>query len=291
MSDIAHPSRTRAILKKYRLSPKKSLGKNFLIDANILKYIVRTAEIDAHTGVIEIGPGIGALTEHLARAAERVLAFEIDRRLIPVLQENLAAFPHVQIIHQDVLEADLKQFAAACFERNQPLSVVANLPYYVTTPILIHVLESGIFFRHMVVMVQKEVARRLTAQPGSKDYGSLSILVQYYTACRYMKLVPKTVFIPQPNVDSAIVKLSRREAPPVRVDDESFFFRLIRASFAMRRKTLINNLLAHFLPKEDKPALLDALAQVEVDGNRRAESLSMAEFARISQALKQKLQG
>ncbi|QNF27718.1 16S rRNA (adenine(1518)-N(6)/adenine(1519)-N(6))-dimethyltransferase RsmA [Metabacillus elymi] len=286
MKDIATPVRTTAILEKYGFSFKKSLGQNFLIEPNILSRIVDHAEVTDKTGVIEIGPGIGALTEQLARRAKKVVAFEIDQRLLPILNETLAPYPNVSIIHQDVLEADLKRAVKEHFSDCEEIMVVANLPYYVTTPIIMKLLEDQLPLKGIVVMLQKEVADRISAKPSTKEYGSLSIAVQYYTDAKTVMTVPKTVFVPQPNVDSAIIRLLVRNEPIVELENESFFFQIVRASFAQRRKTLLNNLV-HFLPngKELKPVIEETLSQVNIDGKRRGESLSIEEFAKLSDAL------
>jgi 16S rRNA (adenine1518-N6/adenine1519-N6)-dimethyltransferase len=286
IKDIATPVRTKAILEKYGFSFKKSLGQNFLIEPNILSRIVDHAEVTDKTGVIEIGPGIGALTEQLARRAKKVVAFEIDQRLLPILNETLAPYPNVSIIHQDVLEADLKGAVKEHFSDCEEIMVVANLPYYVTTPIIMKLLEDQLPLKGIVVMLQKEVADRISAKPSTKEYGSLSIAVQYYTDAKTVMTVPKTVFVPQPNVDSAIIRLLVRNKPIVELENESFFFQIVRASFAQRRKTLLNNLV-HFLPngKELKPVIEETLSQVNIDGKRRGESLSIEEFAKLSDAL------
>jgi 16S rRNA (adenine1518-N6/adenine1519-N6)-dimethyltransferase len=286
MKDIATPIRTKAILEKYGFSFKKSLGQNFLIEPNVLSRIVDHANVTDKTGVIEIGPGIGALTEQLARRAKKVVAFEIDQRLLPILNETLAPYSNVTVIHQDVLEANLMEAITEHFNECEEIMVVANLPYYVTTPIIMKLLEGKLPLKGIVVMLQKEVADRIAANPSTKEYGSLSIAVQYYTDAKTVMTVPKTVFVPQPNVDSAIIRLLVRDEPIVELKNESFFFQIVRASFAQRRKTLLNNLV-HFLPngKELKPVIEATLAQVEIDGRRRGESLSIEEFAKLSDAL------
>jgi 16S rRNA (adenine1518-N6/adenine1519-N6)-dimethyltransferase len=283
--DIATPLRTKELLAKYRFSFKKSLGQNFLIDLNILQQIVQAARIDQQVGVIEVGPGMGALTEQLAKKAGKVLSFEIDQRLLPVLQETLAPYSNIQIVHQDVLKADIAQLVKEHLGQYERVSVVANLPYYVTTPILLHFLESGLHFEHIVVMIQREVAARIAAKPGTKEYGSLSIAIQYYAESRVERVIPKTVFIPQPNVDSAVLKLTMRDKPPVEVDDEDFFFKLIRASFAQRRKTLVNNLQSYFGPERSKAELIRNLEEIGIDGSRRGETLTIVEFATLSNHL------
>jgi len=250
--DIATPGRTKEILARYGFSFKKSLGQNFLIDTNILRKIVDAAGISGDTGAIEIGPGIGALTEQLARRAKKVVAFEIDSRLLPILADTLSAYDNVRIIHQDVLKADLHAVIAEEFAEVSDRMVVANLPYYVTTPIIMKLLTERLPIRGMVVMMQKEVADRLAAKPGTKDYGSLTIAVQYYTEAEVVMTVPRTVFMPQPNVDSAVIRLTKRSHPPVAVEDEEVFFQVVRASFAQRRKTLLNNLLNNLPDGKEK---------------------------------------
>lgn len=284
--DIATPVRTRGILERYGFSFKKSLGQNFLIDTNVLKRIVEFAEIKEDTGAIEIGPGIGALTEQLARSSKKVVAFEIDQRLLPILAETLSEYSNVKVIHQDILKADVKKVIAEEFQDMDDIMVVANLPYYVTTPIILKILEDQLPIRGIVVMLQKEVAERISAKPGTKDYGSLSIAIQYYTKAEIVMTVPKTVFVPQPNVDSAVIRLTRREGPAVQVKDESFFFRIIRMSFAQRRKTLLNNLTSQ-LPngKQKKAEIVAALQESGIDPIRRGETLSLEEFARLSDTL------
>lgn len=285
MKDIATPSRTREILKQHGFSFKKSLGQNFLTEPNILHKIVETAAIDEETNVIEVGPGIGALTEYLARAAHEVIAFEIDDRLIPVLADTLAPYPNVTVIHQDVLKANLTELPQK-FSQQLPIKVVANLPYYITTPIMMHFLESSLEVSEMVVMMQREVADRISAKPGTKAYGSLSIAVQYFMEAETAFIVPKTVFVPQPNVDSAILKLTRRATPAVAVTNEKAFFRLTKAAFQLRRKTLWNN-LTHAYGKDEATVawLKQALAEAEIDPSRRGETLSLEEFGRLSNVM------
>jgi 16S rRNA (adenine1518-N6/adenine1519-N6)-dimethyltransferase len=284
--DIATPARTRAILDKYGFSFKKSLGQNFLIDTNILRRIVDHADLTEESGAIEIGPGIGALTEQLARRSKKVLAFEIDQRLLPILEETLSPYPNTTIINEDVLKADLNAAIEREFNGINDIMVVANLPYYVTTPIIMKLLEDKLPIRGIVCMLQKEVADRISARPGTKDYGSLSIAIQYYTEAETAMIVPKTVFVPQPNVDSAVIKLTKRKEPAVTVKSERFFFQVTKSSFAQRRKTLLNNLTSQ-LPegKQKKEQILSALEQAEIDPGRRGETLSIEEFARLSDAL------
>jgi len=284
--DIATPIRTQEILKKYGFSFKKSLGQNFLIDPNILRNIVGHADLTKDSAAIEVGPGIGALTEHLAREAGKVMSFEIDQRLLPVLEDTLSPYDNVKIVHSDVLKADVKGLIDSELAGFKDIMVVANLPYYVTTPILMKLLTENLPLRGFVVMMQKEVADRISAKPGTKAYGSLSIAVQYHCTAEVAMIVPKTVFMPQPNVDSAVLKLIRHEEPPVTVIDEDFFFSVTRAAFAQRRKTLLNNLQSQ-LPngKAKKEDILRALKQAGVEPSRRGETLSIAEFGALADAL------
>ena len=284
---IADYSATRAILERHGFTFKKSFGQNFLTDTNILQKIVDTAEIDKNVNVIEIGPGIGALTEFLAENAAEVMAFEIDDRLVPILADTLRDFDNVTVVNQDILKVDLAQYIAEFKNPDLPIKVVANLPYYITTPILMHLIESGIPFSEFVVMMQKEVADRISAQPNTKAYGSLSIAVQYYMTAKVAFIVPRTVFVPAPNVDSAILKMVRRERPAVEVQDEKFFFKVTKASFVHRRKTLWNNLTSYFGKSEEvKTKLERALEKADLAANVRGEALDLAAFARLSDALK-----
>jgi 16S rRNA (adenine1518-N6/adenine1519-N6)-dimethyltransferase len=284
--DIATPIRTKEILSKYGFSLKKSLGQNFLIDPNVLRNITEQADLTEDSGTIEIGPGIGALTEHLARSSKKVVAFEIDKRLAPILEDTLSPYRNVKIVYEDVLKADVNKIIQDEFPDIKDIMVVANLPYYVTTPIILKLVTENLPVRGLVVMLQKEVAERISAGPGTKNYGSLSIAIQYYMTAEVAMIVPKTVFIPQPNVDSAVIKLIKREKPKVEVTDEPFFFQITRASFAQRRKTLINNLTSQ-LPdgKEKKEKLLAVLEALKIDPSRRGETLSLEEFADLSNAL------
>ncbi|WP_044340635.1 16S rRNA (adenine(1518)-N(6)/adenine(1519)-N(6))-dimethyltransferase RsmA [Rossellomorea aquimaris] len=284
--DIATPIRTKEILGKYGFSFKKSLGQNFLIDPNILRNITEYAGLSEKTAAIEIGPGIGALTEHLARTSGKVVAFEIDQRLIPILDDTLSPYKNVKIINEDILEADVEAIINKEFEGFEDIMVVANLPYYVTTPIILKLLMERLPIRGICVMLQKEVGDRISAQPGTKAYGSLSIAIQYYTEAEMVMTVPKTVFMPQPNVDSAVIRLTKREKPPVEVISEDFFFTVTRSSFAQRRKTILNNLSSQ-LPqgKEKKDLILEALSAAGVEPTRRGETLTIQEFGLLSDAL------
>lgn len=283
---IADYSVTKAVLERHGFTFKKSFGQNFLTDTNILQKIVDTAEIDKNVNVIEIGPGIGALTEFLAENAAEVMAFEIDERLVPILEDTLRDHDNIKVINEDVLKADLQTHVKEFKNPNLPIKVVANLPYYITTPILMHLIESKIPFAEFVVMMQKEVADRISAEPNTKAYGSLSIAVQYYMTAKVAFVVPRTVFVPAPNVDSAILKMTRREQPLVEVKDEDFFFRVSKISFVHRRKTLWNNLTSHFGKSEEvKTKLEQALENANIKPSIRGEALSIPDFARLSDAL------
>ncbi|WP_028551899.1 16S rRNA (adenine(1518)-N(6)/adenine(1519)-N(6))-dimethyltransferase RsmA [Paenibacillus sp. UNC451MF] len=283
--DIASPKKTKELLQRHGFTLKKSLGQNFLIDPNILNKIVTAAGLDASKGALEIGPGIGALTQQLAKIAGRVVAVEIDQRLLPLLEETLSPYPQASVVHGDVLKVDLKEL----FEQNlagySQVSVVANLPYYITTPIIMKLLEEKLPLENIVVMIQKEVAERMSAKPGGKEYGSLSIAVQYYCEPEIVTIVPHTVFIPQPNVDSAVIKLKVRSQPPVELEDEAFFFEVVHASFVQRRKTINNNLASRFFTKETKGQLEAILLEAGIEPSRRGETLSIQEFARLSHCL------
>ena len=284
---IADYSVTKAVLERHGFTFKKSFGQNFLTDTNILQKIVDTAEIDDQVNVIEIGPGIGALTEFLAERAAQVMAFEIDHRLVPILEDTLRDFDNVTVVNEDILKVDLAQHIQNFKNPELPIKVVANLPYYITTPILMHLIESGIPFSEFVVMMQKEVADRISAQPNTKAYGSLSIAVQYYMTAKVAFIVPRTVFVPAPNVDSAILKMVRRPEPAVAVEDERLFFKVSKASFTHRRKTLWNNLTGYFGKTEEvKEKLTKALNQAGLSPSVRGEALSLAEFASLADALK-----
>ena len=284
---IASPSRTKEILQRHGFRFKKRLGQNFLTNPKVLQRIVAAGGVSAADDVIEIGPGIGALTEFLAESAHQVLALEIDPRLLPVLAETMAPYPNVAVVEADVLKADLPALIAEHFDGQHQLKVVANLPYYITTPILMHLIEAPVAFDDITVMMQKEVADRLTAAPGSKDYGSLTIGVQQRMAIEVAFTVSRTAFVPAPNVDSAIVNLTKRSAPLAKISDQAAFDLLVRGSFAARRKTLWNNLTNLFGKDEAvKAKLTAALAAVGVAPSARAETLSIPQFAALAEALK-----
>ncbi|WP_086429500.1 16S rRNA (adenine(1518)-N(6)/adenine(1519)-N(6))-dimethyltransferase RsmA [Staphylococcus cornubiensis] len=280
--DIATPSRTRALLNQYGFNFKKSLGQNFLIDVNIINRIIDASGIDHTTGVIEIGPGMGSLTEQLAKNAQHVLAFEIDQRLIPVLDDTLSPYDNVTVINEDILKANVAEAIQQHLSHCEKIMVVANLPYYITTPILLTLLEQDLNIDGYVVMMQKEVGERLNAQVGTKAYGSLSIVAQYYTETSRVLTVPKTVFMPPPNVDSIVVKLMKRESPIVDVDNPNAFFKMTKGAFSQRRKTIYNNYQNLFENgKEQKETIMQWLERADIDPKRRGETLSIQEYARL----------
>ncbi|ENI5464391.1 16S rRNA (adenine(1518)-N(6)/adenine(1519)-N(6))-dimethyltransferase RsmA [Staphylococcus pseudintermedius] len=280
--DIATPSRTRALLNQYGFNFKKSLGQNFLIDVNIINRIIDASGIDHMTGVIEIGPGMGSLTEQLAKNAQHILAFEIDQRLIPVLDDTLSPYNNVTVINEDILKANVAEAIQQHLSHCEKIMVVANLPYYITTPILLTLLEQDLNIDGYVVMMQKEVGERLNAQVGTKAYGSLSIVAQYYTETSRVLTVPKTVFMPPPNVDSIVVKLMKRESPIVDVDNPNAFFKMTKGAFSQRRKTIYNNYQNLFENgKEQKETIMQWLERADIDPKRRGETLSIQEYARL----------
>ena len=280
--DIATPSRTRALLDQYGFNFKKSLGQNFLVDVNIINKIIDASQIDDTTGVIEVGPGMGSLTEQLAKHAKKVMSFEIDQRLIPVLNDTLSPYDNVTIINEDILKADIGKAVNTYLDDCDKIMVVANLPYYITTPILLNLMQQDIPIDGYVVMMQKEVGERLNASVGTKAYGSLSIVAQYYTETSKVLTVPKSVFMPPPNVDSIVVKLMQREEPLVDIDDEEAFFKLAKAAFAQRRKTINNNYQNFFKDgKQYKSSILNWLENAGIDPKRRGETLTIQDFAKL----------
>ncbi|AXV43218.1 MULTISPECIES: 16S rRNA (adenine(1518)-N(6)/adenine(1519)-N(6))-dimethyltransferase RsmA [Staphylococcus] len=284
--DIATPSRTRALLDQYGFDFKKSLGQNFLVDVNIINKIIDASDIDETTAIIEVGPGMGSLTEQLAKHAKKVMSFEIDHRLIPVLKDTLAPYDNVTIINEDILKADIATAVNEHLKDCDKIMVVANLPYYITTPILLNLMQQDIPIDGYVVMMQKEVGERLNAEVGTKAYGSLSIVTQYYTETSKVLTVPKTVFMPPPNVDSIVVKLMQRSTPLVDIDDEEAFFKLAKAAFAQRRKTINNNYQNFFKEgKQHKESILSWLEKANIDPRRRGETLSIQDFAQLYKEL------
>lgn len=283
MADLGNFTNTSEILKKYQFRMQKKYGQNFLIDANILAKIVEAAQITADDCVLEIGPGIGTMTQYLAEAAGRVVAVEIDRELIPILEETLAPYQNVTVLCGDILKVDL----AALAEENggRPLKVVANLPYYITTPIIMALFESGMPLVSITVMVQSEVADRMQTGPGSKDYGALSLAVQYYAKPEVVARVPASCFLPRPNVDSTVVRLTRHAEPPVHVDDEAFLFTVIRASFNQRRKTLANGLANAKGLSVTRGQVETALAEMGLPAMVRGETFTLKQFSELSDRL------
>ncbi|TPR50854.1 16S rRNA (adenine(1518)-N(6)/adenine(1519)-N(6))-dimethyltransferase RsmA [Apilactobacillus micheneri] len=287
--DIASPARTQAILNRYHLSAKKSLGQNFLTDLNVLNNIVKAANLNDADNVIEIGPGIGGLTEYLARSSKRVLAFEIDQNLLPVLDDTLSPYNNVKIINEDILQANLPKIIKDDFNDEHPIKVVANLPYYITTPIILDLLKGNAEFDNITVMMQKEVAQRLVADPGSRDYGSLSVIIQYMNNVEIAFEVPRKSFIPAPNVDSAIVTLAKKESIENEVFDVKAFSSFVRACFAHRRKTFWNNMQGLFgkepATKEQVQAVLDNL---NIKPSIRPEKISVDQYVEMANAFHSK---
>lgn len=286
MEKLSNPQKTIEIIQKYGFDFQKKFGQNFLIDPRVLDKIIAAAEITKDDFVLEIGPGIGTMTQYLAEAAREVTAVEIDRNLIPILSETLAEYENVTVLNQDVLKTDI---AAIAQERNggRPIKVVANLPYYITTPIIMGLFESRVPIDSITVMVQKEVAQRMQAQPGTKDYGALSLAVQYYAKPYIAANVPPNCFIPRPNVGSAVIRLKKYENPLVKVQDERLLFRLIRASFNQRRKTLVNGLKNCAELPFSKEQILAAFEVTGLAENIRGEALTLAQFAQLSDAFSQ----
>ncbi|MBR0434630.1 MAG: 16S rRNA (adenine(1518)-N(6)/adenine(1519)-N(6))-dimethyltransferase RsmA [Lachnospiraceae bacterium] len=280
MANLGIPGNTIDILKKYSFNFQKKFGQNFLIDTHVLEKIMDAAEITKDDLVIEIGPGIGTMTQYLCERAREVIAVEIDKNLIPILNDTLSAYDNVEVINEDVLKLDIKALAE---KRNngKPVKVVANLPYYITTPIIMGLFESKVPLKSITIMVQKEVADRMKTGPGSKEYGALSLAVQYYSDPKIMAEVPPNCFIPRPNVGSAVIRLDRCEEPKVNVKDEALLFRIIRASFNQRRKTLVNGLSNGGIPvsKEELKGILIRLFDNE---NIRGEALSLQQFAALA---------
>lgn len=283
MERLVSPKKTKEIINKYGFKFSKSLGQNFLIDENIIKKILDSAQITKEDIVIEVGPGIGTLTQALATQAHKVVAVEIDKHLLPILQDTLSDFNNVEVIHADILKLDIENLIQE-IGNQKSIKVIANLPYYVTTPIIMHFLEKRIPIESMVVMVQKEVADRMQSAPGTKDYSTLSVAVQYYCEPQMVTRVSRTVFIPQPNVDSAVIKLVILKEPRIVVKDESLFFRIIKAAFSKRRKTLLNALAGSNLGI-DKEIIKMILERSDIQGERRGETLKIEEFAKLTDAL------
>ena len=287
MPKIGTPGRTVEVLQKYQFNFQKKYGQNFLIEPQVLETIVDAAHIQADDCVLEIGPGIGTMTQYLAEQAREVVAVEIDKALIPILQDTLSEYPNVTIINEDILKVDLEKLVK---EKNdgRPVKVVANLPYYITTPIIMQLFESHVPLHSITIMVQTEVAQRMQVGPGTKDYGALSLAVQYYSRPEIITHVPPTCFIPRPNVGSTVIRLTRYEKPPVEAADESFLFSLIRASFNQRRKTLVNGLSNASGLNLSKAQITEALEQMGLPANVRGETFTLERFARLSELLYRK---
>ena len=282
---LGNPSKTSEVLNKFGLTAQKRYGQNFLIDANILEKIVASAGITKEDTVLEIGPGIGTLTQYLAEAAKQVICVEIDKNMIPVLEYTLADFDNVTVINQDILKADIVQI----LKENGAASakVVANLPYYITTPIIMELLEKDAPIESITVMIQKEVAERMQTGPGSKDYGALSLAVAFYSNAEVKMTVSPNCFIPRPNVDSAVIRLDKLKEPAVKVNNKSEMFRIIKGAFEQRRKTLTNALSHSSAYKTDKKNIENALLEMGKNINIRGEELTLEEFARLSDILTQ----
>lgn len=283
MATLGIPSNTIAVLQKYNFNFQKKFGQNFLIDTGVLERIIEESRITKDDCVLEIGPGIGTMTQYLCENARQVIAVEIDKALIPILGDTLSAYDNVKIINDDILKVDINKI---CDEYNggKPLKVVANLPYYITTPIIMGLFESHVPLESITIMVQKEVADRMQCGPGSKEYGALSLAVQYYAKPEIVANVPPNCFMPRPNVGSAVIRLSRYSESPVKVNDEKYMFRVIRASFNQRRKTLVNGLQSGNLgiTKED---IQDAIAKMGLSPTIRGEALTLEQFAELSNIL------
>ena len=278
---LGNPQNTIAVLQKYNFSFQKKFGQNFLIDTHVLDKIIRSAEITKDDFVFEIGPGIGTMTQYLACAAREVVAVEIDKALIPILEDTLSGYDNVTVINEDVLKLDIVKLAE---ERNggKPIKVVANLPYYITTPIIMGLFESHVPVQSITVMVQKEVADRMQVGPGTKDYGALSLAVQYYAKPYIAANVPPNCFMPRPKVGSAVIRLECHEEPPVQVEDEKLMFRIIRASFNQRRKTLANGLKNSPEISLSREGIEQAIAELGKGASVRGEALNLEEFAKLS---------
>lgn len=283
MAELGNPKNTIEVLQKYQFHFAKKFGQNFLIDTHVLDKIVRAAEITPEDYVLEIGPGIGTLTQYLCESAKHVFAVEIDDNLIPILQDTLSPYDNFTVIHNDVLKLDINKLVEEKCEGKR-IKVVANLPYYITTPILMGLFESHVPMESVTVMVQKEVAQRMQALPGGKDYGALSLAVQFYAEPYIVANVPPNCFMPRPKVGSAVIQLVRYEEPPVQVDNEKLMFRLIRASFNQRRKTLVNGLKNSQELDFSKEEIEKAMAETGIPVNVRGEALTLAEFADLANA-------
>ena len=284
MANLGIPQNTIAVLQKYGFNFQKKFGQNFLIDTRVLERIIEAAEITKDDCVLEIGPGIGTMTQYLAESAGEVIAVEIDKMLIPILADTLSDYDNVTVINEDILKVDIGKIVE---EKNggRPIKVVANLPYYITTPIIMGLFESHVPLKSITIMVQKEVADRMQVGPGTKDYGALSLAVQYYAKPEIVANVPPNCFIPRPNVGSAVIRLTRYDAPPVEVKDEKLMFALVRASFNQRRKTLVNGLSNASELNLSKEKITEALEEMGLPATVRGEALTLEQFAQLSNIL------
>ena len=278
---LGNPKNTIEVIQKYEFAFQKKFGQNFLIDTHVLDKIIRAAGVTKEDMVLEIGPGIGTMTQCLAEAAGRVVAVEIDSNLIPILKDTLKDYDNITVINEDILKVDIKTLAEE-YNGGRPIKVVANLPYYITTPIIMGLFESEVPIDNITVMVQKEVADRMQTGPGSKDYGALSLAVQYYAEPYIVANVPPNCFIPRPNVGSAVIRLTRHQKPPVEVKDSGLMFRLIRASFNQRRKTLQNGLNNSSELHYSKEQIARAIESLGVPATVRGEALTLEQFARLA---------
>ena len=285
MASLGNPQNTIAVLQKYQFNFQKKFGQNFLIDTHVLDKIISAANITKEDMVLEVGPGIGTMTQYLCEHAREVVAVEIDKNLIPILGDTLSEYDNVSVIHDDILKVDIEKIVQ---EKNagKPIKVVANLPYYITTPIIMGLFESHVPIENITVMVQKEVADRMQVGPGTKDYGALSLAVQYYAEPYIVANVPPNCFMPRPKVGSAVIRLTRHSEPPVTVEDEKLMFRLIRASFNQRRKTLVNGLKNSPELDFSKEEITEALESMGLPATVRGETLTLEEFAKLSDLLK-----
>lgn len=281
MATLGIPSNTIEVLQKYHFNFQKKFGQNFLIDTHVLEKIMNAAQISKDDCVVEVGPGIGTMTQYLAERAGHVVAVEIDKALIPILSDTLSAYDNVEVINEDILKVDLNRLVQ---EKNggRPIKVVANLPYYITTPIIMGLFESHVPLQSITIMVQKEVADRMQVGPGTKDYGALSLAVQYYAKPEIIANVPPNCFMPRPNVGSAVIRLTRHETVPVQVEDEKLMFRLIRASFNQRRKTLANGLNNSSEIHLSKEVIQESIEELGVPVTIRGEALTLEQFAALS---------
>lgn len=284
MANLGIPQNTIAVLQKYNFNFQKKFGQNFLIDTHVLDKIIASAEVGKDDCVLEIGPGIGTMTQYLAENAREVVAVEIDKALIPILEDTLSEYDNVTVINEDILKVDINKIVE---EKNngQPIKVVANLPYYITTPIIMGLFESHVPLKSITIMVQKEVADRMQVGPGTKDYGALSLAVQYYAKPEIVANVPPNCFMPRPNVGSAVIRLTRYDKPPVEAEDEKYMFSIIRASFNQRRKTLINGLLNAGNLGVTKEDILGVLEEMGLSATIRGEALTLEQFAEFSNKL------